>query len=253
MSVRNDKKDYPHPDDATVHAIHDLYVQEIVEGFGLCPFARRCREEDKLKRIIFWPEQTQVCSQEVAQKLNDVQSLQPVPDVVLLTFVVSEEHSWNKPDSFEIFLRELRETHAQVRKTTGGIAYYMVAFHPYLPLSSEPLRQETLIPMLRRSPDPVIQCVRAELLDAIRKQSQTSKLARLHVKLGNENYHWPNQTFAIANGANSLSAEIARNNFTHVGGGEGRKQLETRLQHIMQTKKRSYQNKNRKIAKSADI
>ena len=226
-------------DESTVHAIHDLYLKDVVEGFNLCPFARRCREDDKLKRIIFWPEKAHVNSQEVGQKLSELHDGEPIPDVLLLTFVVTEGHPWRKPEGFEEFLRELREVHQQAVKQSNKIAsYYMVAFHPNLSVPAGKLNQATLVPLLRHSPDPVIQCVRAELLNEIRRQSQSRKFTYLQTKIEDSNFALP-KVFGIQTDA-TISTEIARNNFLRVGSGEQRNQLEAQISNIMQLRNQSY-------------
>ena len=42
------------PPEALIQALHDRYLLEVVEDLGLCPFARRCREQGRVARPLFY-------------------------------------------------------------------------------------------------------------------------------------------------------------------------------------------------------
>ena len=89
----------PDPPEALIQALHDRYLLEVVEDLGLCPFARRCREQGRVARPLFYaPEDPAGDAALPAQAASEVAALsaaQPTLEVVLLTFVLP--HAPNHP------------------------------------------------------------------------------------------------------------------------------------------------------------
>ncbi|HGG57221.1 MAG TPA: DUF1415 family protein [Nannocystis exedens] len=223
--------------------LHERYLEEVVEGLGLCPFARRCREQDRIRRPLFDLRELPAgepsavhCAREVATITRDV----PEVEVILLTFVVPEGHSWQEPSGpggFEDFVRELR---AAYEALADGPRYYMVSFHPGLgrALLDRKLTQDSLVPLIRRTPDPVIQCIRAELLDSFRQQAQVVAEERFRAEIAKLD---PELRILLEHAIQAdpeLSSEIARNNFKTIGEGEGREDFERRLAEIRVARQR---------------
>jgi hypothetical protein len=117
----------------------------------------------------------------------------------------------------------------------------MVAFHPEFALDKDrPLTKDSLVPLIRRSPDPVIQCVNARVLERARAQAQEASHRRLVDTLGARD---PLLRAMIENSVQAdseLSADIARANFASVGAGGGRETFERVLADIRRDRDASY-------------
>lgn len=225
------------PSAPTVHHIHDRFLVEIVEGFGLCPFARRSREQGRVHRPLFWTEEP-VAPSEVAQVLARTHHDHPDAEIILLTFV-DRPGRFTDLRTFDAFVVEVRAAHAALT----AAPYFMVAFHPSsgsdLP-PDRPLTKDGLVPLLRRSPDPVIQCVHAEVLTQVRAQAQRAARKRMLEAVEQLD---PRLRVLLENSIqtdSALSADIAQANFESVGSGPLRAQLEQRLDSIRHERRELY-------------
>lgn len=139
--------------------LNERYVVEIVERFGLCPWADRARREGRVEKLVF--EQTD--PNLFDPTLRAMQALAPrtACDVALFIY---PQIGLDRLD-FEHFARRLRTLDAD-RHAPGEIPFAMAAFHPdALPVLTNPDR---LIPFLRRTPDPTLQLVRESTLTRLR-------------------------------------------------------------------------------------
>jgi hypothetical protein len=227
-----------HAERAAILATHDRYVVEVIEGLNLCPFARRCRESGRLQRVIFDLLAPQPSPERCADALAEISGEHPDVEVVLLTFLTPDGHPWLEAEVFEEHLRALRDAYTARLAAGRGPRYYMVSFHPK-PRGdlSRPLTQDSLVPRIRRTPDPVIQCIRADLMDDLRRQAQIAAEARFRAEIERLP---PDLRAMLAHAVQSdpeLSSEIARNNFTRVGDGQGRAALERLLGELAATRR----------------
>lgn len=227
------------PDEAVIQAMHDRYQREIVEDLGLCPFARRSRELGRVHRPVFVSTDAHEPSpSEVARALAELVAAHGDAEIVLLTFPVPPGHRWNRVREFERFLTALRPAWAAQPPPRE---FYMVAFHPRLePPADRPLTADSLISLIRRSPDPVIQCVDAALLDRVRRQAQASARERMIAELEAKD---PALAALFAQSVSAdpeLSSDIARHNFQNFGGGEGRERLLGAIAAILAERDRAY-------------
>ncbi|MFV8752995.1 hypothetical protein ACNOYE_20810 [Nannocystaceae bacterium ST9] len=239
MSVR----DWPPPESA-VQAIHDRYQREVVEGLGLCPFARRSRELGRVHRPVFMidPEHPEperpLDPREVVDRLARLIDTHADVEIVLLTFPLPPGHAWLDVARFDRFLVELREVwQAQPRPRD----FYMVAFHPGNATSSDrSLTADSLVPLLRRSPDPVIQCVDAAMLDRVRKQAQESARERMLRDLEARDPALA-QLFARSISPDpELSGDIARQNFESLGDPGGLARLDAKIRELHLAREHAY-------------
>jgi len=132
-----------------VRRLLDRYIQEIVESFDLCPWARAARTGGELAVATLWG--TPSIDAWVGAA-NDLLA-QPATRVAM---VVAPE--------LPATPGELREIRGEVatRVTIAGVA----EFHPDAPLdAATPAR---LVPYLRRSPDPMLQLVPHAILASVR-------------------------------------------------------------------------------------
>jgi hypothetical protein len=139
--------------------LNERYVIEIVERFGLCPWADRARREGRVTTLVF----DQTDPDLFDPTLAAMHALAPrtACDVALFIY---PEIGLNRLD-FEHFARKLRALDA-ARHPPGQIPFAMAAFHPdALPVLADPDR---LVPFLRRTPDPTLQLVRESTLSRLR-------------------------------------------------------------------------------------
>lgn len=218
--------DDPWPAAEVIHALHDRYLVEVVEHLGLCPFARRSRELGRVHRPLWWVREG-LAPAEVAAVLATVVREHPDAEILLPTFVVPADHAWNDAETFATFVPELRAAY----QATGGPEFFMVAFHPGFAAVPQRHSPDALVPSLRRTPDPVIQCVNAEVLERARRAAQATARDRLRERFADD----PIMAALIERSVQAdpeLSAEIARNNFAAVGAGAGADELNLRIAAI---------------------
>ncbi|MCA9638125.1 MAG: DUF1415 family protein [Myxococcales bacterium] len=226
---------------AAITALHERYLREVVEELNLCPFARRSREQGRVERPLFDLRAGEVSAGACADALAEVSRANPAVEVVLLTFITPPGHAWGDPEGFDLHVRALRDAYeAAYQKPGRGPRYYMVAFHPaYTPRDPRrPITQDTLVPLIRRTPDPVIQCIRADLLDGFRKQAQAVAEARFRAEIAKLG---PELQALLAHAVQpdpELSSDIARSNYESVGAGEGREDFERRIAGLLEARRR---------------
>jgi hypothetical protein len=222
-----------------VHRIHDRYLVEVVEALGLCPFARRSRELGRVHRPVFPIAGDEPTAEHVAQRLVAVVTAAPDAEIVLLTFVERVPTRFAEASVFDAFVVDVREAYGR----HDALRFFMVGFHPRLGLdadaSSRPITKDSLVPVIRRSPDPVIQCVSAEVLEHARAQAHAVAQERLRESVAHDPVLRALVERSIAPDP-ELSAEIARNNFAAVGSGAGLDELLRRIDAIARARDRAY-------------
>ena len=140
---------------------NDRYLQEFIEPLTICPYAKTCREQGRLYRGVFL--QVQPHALAVAEFLL---SLDPdrLYEIGLLLFPNFAGIGQVGPSlPFERFVTDVRNQYTRLRKPP---AFFIVAFHPHLP--SNLSNPDVAVRFMRRSPDPTIQLVRPEVIDAVR-------------------------------------------------------------------------------------
>lgn len=222
-------------DDDEVHRIHARYLEEVVEGLGLCPFARHSREQGRVHRPLFRVDAQGPSAEAVAHDLATLTRAHTDAEIVLATFVDPQQR-FDAPGDFEAFVAAVRTAY----QASDAPLYFMVAFHPRLAETiddTRPLTKDTLVPLIRRTPDPVIQCVNAEVLERARAQAQQAAQRKLLEMHGDD----PVLRAMIERSVQTdseLSADIARANFSACGQGEGRDELERRIADIIADRQR---------------
>lgn len=132
-----------------VHRVLGRYIAEIVEKYGLCPWAHQARISGAIGTEILWGTPT------IDAWLTCTSVLFAQPKVQI-AMIVAPELACSPAD-----FRVMRD-HVSARLTHVGVA----EFHPDAPLDlATPAR---LVPYLRRSPDPMMQLVPLQLLEAAR-------------------------------------------------------------------------------------
>lgn len=217
--------------------VHDRFMREVVEGLNLCPFARKSRELGRVHRPIFRVDGGDPTPEHCAGALADLLERHPDTEIVLLTYPVPAGHAWEDSAGFDRFVAEVRDTY---KESDRGPVFYMVGFHPRYRVDENRVTPESLVPLLRRTPDPVIQCVRAQTLDEVRRQAQAVAKERTKKELRAID---PELAVLFENTIQpdpELSADIARQNFETVGAGNGREQLEALIADIRRERDLAY-------------
>jgi len=157
-------------------ARNDRYLIEFIEALNLCPFAKGCREGGKLHREVL-----PMNALDVPTVLARVEALEARPDgdvdigLFLFPKLTIEWRPWER------FVSEVRRACEQ--KRGGPLAYFMVAFHPDMPLDLA--NADRAVSFLRRSPDPTIQLVSSAATDRARDAARDGReLSRVIAEAG---------------------------------------------------------------------
>jgi hypothetical protein len=140
--------------------LYERYAVEVVERFRLCPWAERTRQQGRVHLHVLL--QRSLDEHDACLRAIETLAQDETADVCLLIFPMIRADRL----AFEHFVRELRE---QQRGPDGASTspFAMAAFHP----QADPNLKSalTLLPFIRRTPDPTIQLVRTALLEGVRE------------------------------------------------------------------------------------
>ena len=150
-------------------ARNDRYIREFVEALHLCPYAKRCRETGRLHRRV-------VPGFDLDAAMTAVRAVEALPEgsveVALLIFPGAPATGIDSARDFEAFVVDLRNR--MIEAHDGNPPFYCVAFHPDLP--RDLLDAHRAVQLIRRSPDPTVQLVRASVLRAVRGNEEAGTL-----------------------------------------------------------------------------
>jgi hypothetical protein len=139
--------------------LHRRYQTEVVQAYGLCPWAERATHEGRVReRVVLQTDEAVLgpTLDAIAEWSHDATA--DVAFVIYPRLPLSRQQ-------FHDFAARVRTADA-VRHELGSIPFVFAAFHPDAePDTGDP---ERLIPFLRRTPDPTLQLLRASALDGIR-------------------------------------------------------------------------------------
>ena len=139
--------------------LNDRYLNEAVIAFGLCPWAERAISGDELRRAVVTDEPSLAAA---LSFIDDLARAGAAASVGMLIFAGASVAS----PGFDRFTEEVRRADRERCRAEGRKDFVMAAFHPDAATSFTNAYQ--LVSFLRRTPDPTIQLVRAELLDPLR-------------------------------------------------------------------------------------
>lgn len=151
--------------------VNTRYVEEVVIGWNLCPWAARAWRQGEVERRVILEAAPSVTD---VARVADEFAVEPTCAVGLLIFprVTMAVGAW------ETFAEQLRRT---------GSRFLIAPFHPAYRASGAPVGNAAqLVSLIRRTPDPTLQLVRASLVDELTRDRR------------------------------DVSAEIARDNFARV-------------------------------------
>lgn len=141
-----------------VERVHTRYQREVVEAFGLCPWAKAARSGGHVSmRVSFM---TRADPLEALRTIDESMA-DPAIEIGMLLCPLLDLDSL----AFEHFVAEVRALDAE-RTASGRQRVALAHFHPKG--TADLTTPERLVPFLRRSPDPMIQAVRTEVLERVR-------------------------------------------------------------------------------------
>ena len=191
------------------------YVESVVEGLELCPYAAQARRTGgvRMERIVSTHD-AKHCAVRVAAIAQDTGL-----EAILLIFDLADDDPRCDARAFEAFLREFQGLH----RASGAPAFYSVMFHPRIEERVPRTTPDSLVQVIRRAPVPMIQCLRASSMDAVRARVQTKARDRLAAEA-------PGGGGVLTDAV--LSREITQANFERYADGAGRRTLEERIQAL---------------------
>jgi hypothetical protein len=141
--------------------VYRRYQAEIVEAYGLCPWAQQARLDGAVReRVLLQADDGRHAAVLAIEEL----AAEAGVEVGLLIFPRIELGRFD----FEQFAKRVRETDAK-RHALGEVPFMFAAFHPEA--SPDETHAERLVPFLRRTPDPTIQLVRGTSIDRVRARA----------------------------------------------------------------------------------
>jgi hypothetical protein len=132
--------------------INQRWIDEVVEAFSICPFAVGARRAHAVARHVLVAPTPDAAAEAAREKIAELASQRSV-DVALLIFPSLTLDL----AAFDRFCQPLRQAD---RELVGAV------FHPHTPYSLESPAQA--VGFFRRTPDPTLQLLRAEALEAVR-------------------------------------------------------------------------------------
>jgi len=155
-------------------AVYRRYATEFVEGMRMCPWAERARTDGHTVEHYLLADSIEGAMEATLDRLKAIGDDENI-EVGLIIFptLVAERVD------FDRFVASVRERDvARHRPERAPMA--LAPFHP--DASPNPETPYRLVPFIRRSPDPLIQCVRVSLLDDLRKGDRGSSYLDPHGK-----------------------------------------------------------------------
>ncbi|MFW5921465.1 MAG: DUF1415 family protein [Polyangiales bacterium] len=142
--------------------LYRRYEVEVVQAFGLCPWAERARQEGRVhERVVPSPAPEPPAVAKVVRELADDARVH----IGLMLFPRFDVDRIG----FERFVGEVRRCIDSRRDASPGPRpdAALAAFHP--DAEADLASAERLVPFVRRTPDPTIQLVRQSVLDRLRE------------------------------------------------------------------------------------
>lgn len=145
------------PKDREVLRLQARYAVEIVEAFGICPYAAKARQDGRTAEVVVWG------AAPGDEALLEVVDALGRDERVEVAFVILPEVPLGRVELAHR-VEELRHAH---QRGPGGLVMTMEGFHPdAAPDFATPGR---LVPFLRRTPLPTIQLTRLTTLNHVRR------------------------------------------------------------------------------------
>jgi hypothetical protein len=139
--------------------LYRRYQEEVVEAFDLCPWAARARRDGRVREHVALDT---VADVDTTLAYVDALAADGTVDVGL---VIYPRLAIDRI-AFERFAGAVRDAD----QARGTVTMALAPFHP--DAEADLSAAERLIPFLRRTPDPTLQCVRRSVLDRVRREDK---------------------------------------------------------------------------------
>lgn len=140
--------------------VHERYMVEVVEAFGLCPWARDARVKGRVNLHVTFlatPDPIALAARVAVCMASEETEI----GMLLCPLLALSPRAWRHLSA------EIRAIEQQ-RNLKHRIA--IADFHPIA--AADLTTAERLVPFLRRSPDPMLQIVRIDVLDRVRRAQE---------------------------------------------------------------------------------
>jgi hypothetical protein len=157
--------------------VYERYATEVVEAFLLCPWARRARQDGRVRTCVITEVEPRV--QAVIDQMDDIFSDARIEvGLILLPRVLCDRNEFRR---FASLVRADHEARHAASRAAGPPPLAMAAFHPH----AEPdlASAARLVSFLRRTPDPTIQVVRQAALASVRDSVVSGSVYAPHALL----------------------------------------------------------------------
>lgn len=141
--------------------LHERYTVEVVERFNFCPWARKARADGIVERRALLQRDL-----DPAPTLALLDELEAAPAAAPMVIAIFPRLACT-PRQFDAFAAEVKA--ADQARHGGRPQYVSASFHPDYPFDAR--NPGTLVPWLRRSPDPSLQLARLALIEDARGPS----------------------------------------------------------------------------------
>ena len=139
--------------------VHLRYLVEVVETFGLCPWAKEARAKGRINMHV-----TLVTATDPSVLLAEVEACMDAPETEIGMLICP---------LLPVTAKQLRHVTAEIRsaeeqrRARGEQRIAIADFHPIA--AFDLTTPERLVPFLRRAPDPMLQIVRTDVLARVRR------------------------------------------------------------------------------------
>jgi hypothetical protein len=212
---------------AEVLRVHTRYQVEVVEALNLCPWAQKARCSGRLNLQVSFVEEPEPAA---VLSLLDALLVDPYFELGMLVFPALALDRL----PFAHFLAEVRSLD-DARAIPSEQRFAIADFHPNA--TTDDSTPERLVSLLRRTPDPMLQCVRSSVLARVRHADDhgTSYVDVTQLDLA----ALTNQPTLAPAAPQSLAMRIAHNNARSVAA-FGVPELEALLSDIQRDRNVSY-------------
>jgi hypothetical protein len=144
------------PVEAEALRLNARYVEEVVIAWDLCPWAAQSwRRGAVARQVLPRPDVSE------ALAVLDEMAARPEIEIGLVIFA----RLTIEPAAFDRFAEQLRRADRARRPAGTAPPFLVAAFHPEL--RADAADAASLVPFIRRTPDPTLQLVRSALIDGL--------------------------------------------------------------------------------------